>query len=266
MAIQPTWPRLFAISFLVLIFFPACKTDEPASDSHGCLVGPDEVASYLSTLPPDELERFWAEFGPIEETLEPEPPAVAHEPAPDNPQGSVVAHALRPQEPTQPSSILGDEPGEPTQPSSILGNEPEPPTPAGSDASVAINEGCPMTLNRLLLARAIEDREPAETQAPFEASSDYALYVYMDLNNRGGPDHQAVITWRHAATQHENTQTMDIGSSPNWRTWVRHRLGSRRAGSWVVEVAMEDGCVLGSLAFDAVAATEPSRLGTPTNF
>jgi len=241
---------VFGAIALCATAFTACNSEEMTVEAGECSCSRDDVISYLSSLPADEIGLLWAEFGPIVETAPPDPSGEQPTEAPE--EGSVLG------------DILGsDEPSEPLAPD----DEPEePPASAVEEVAVTINEGCPMSLNRLLLARRIEDREPAGTEAPFEASSDDALYVYMDLNNRGGPDHQALITWQHAASEHEHSQSMDIGSSPNWRTWVRHRLNSRRVGTWTVEVAMEDGCELGTLTFEAVRPSVPDLNSSPTSF
>ena len=79
------------------------------------------------------------------------------------------------------------------------------------------------------------------------------VYVYVQLGNAEGPETTARFVWEHAATEHTHEQTMDVGVSPTWRTWVRHRLLPTRTGSWTVRVFDAGGCEAATSQFTAVA-------------
>lgn len=45
---------------------------------------------------------------------------------------------------------------------------------------------------------------------------------------------------------------LDVGRGKGWRTWSRHRIGTRDLGAWTVEIRAEDGTLLEELAFEVV--------------
>ena len=62
-------------------------------------------------------------------------------------------------------------------------------------------------------------------------------------------DHESGLTF---------TQTIDVGQSPRWRTWVYHRMAPARVGHWRVEVRLSEnfgGEVLTQLDFEVVPHT-----------
>ena len=231
------------VTTIILLFVGivlwACNSGE-TPPAEPCTEYTEEgVIDYLNQLSPDAKARVLEATAESEDQPEPEPVA-------------------------QPVSL---EPNEPAPEPEVNVAEPEPPAPEpepnlGQIAGVTpgdmttpvstITAACPVGLNRLLLTREIANREPVGVQPPFAATLQ-PLYVYMDLANANGPENQVDITWVHVPTNHGHQQSMAVGVSPNWRTWVRHRLGVARTGRWLVSLEV-DGCVIGTIEFDAVAA------------
>lgn len=109
---------------------------------------------------------------------------------------------------------------------------------------------CGSMLNRSLVARSIENREPVGTRSPFEADGE-PVHVFMELNN---PNTEATMTvrWFHDGSQHRFGQTITAGVSPSWRTWVRHRILPEQTGRWRVQIFAPGECLAGELSFDAI--------------
>ena len=124
----------------------------------------------------------------------------------------------------------------------------DPATPAVLGEDVAYP--CAEMVNRAVVARRIEDREPVGTQGPFEANGE-PLHVFLELNN---PNTEARVTvrWFHDGTQHQFGQDITAGVSPSWRTWVRHRILPEQTGRWRVEVFAPGECLAARLQFDGV--------------
>lgn len=221
------------------IVFASCDRGE-SPECEQCVDYTEEsVIDYLNGLPPDAKERIFSATGGSQSEETPEP----------------AAPTATPQSPTPPAvpepSVADPEPT-PVAPAATA--EPIPAVGSGDMTTPVstITGSCEVGLNRLLLTRAIGNREPVGTEPPFAATAE-PIYVYMDLANPNGPANQVNISWRHPTSNHVHQQTMDVGVSPNWRTWVRHGMGASRTGRW--EISLEvDGCVIGTIELDAVAA------------
>jgi hypothetical protein len=125
-------------------------------------------------------------------------------------------------------------------------------------------------LNRALVTRGVEDREPLDAEGPFEADGE-RLYIFLDVDNRWEPNVDLVVRWTHEESELAFTQTINVGQSRRWRTWVYHRMSPARAGHWNVAVSLSEdfgGDPLTSLDFEVVPAQprEPTEaISGPTS-
>ncbi len=132
-------------------------------------------------------------------------------------------------------------------------NDPRIAEPSSVSDSAAMDDPalpCAGMVNRALIARRIEAREPVDTHGPFEADGE-PVHVFMELNN---PDVEATMTvrWFHDGSRHQFGQTITAGVSPSWRTWVRHRIQPEQTGRWRVQVLAPGECLAAELSFDTI--------------
>ena len=108
-------------------------------------------------------------------------------------------------------------------------------------------------INRLLLADAIEAREPIAHIGDVGANGD-RVYLFMDARNPSGPDTTLTVTWTFDGdATREVTQIVEVGPSPRWRTWVAKRFFARDVGVWHVEVFDENDTFVDMVSFQVVA-------------
>jgi hypothetical protein len=127
-------------------------------------------------------------------------------------------------------------------------------------------------LSRAVVARALEDRLPLETEGPYVADGE-RLYIFLEVANPGAPC-VYTVNWHHVDRDRSFSQTLDIGRSRAWRTWVYHGMSASRVGRWHVEVVAPGGEVQAQLdsgrhggrlvdpnggSFDLFAAASRSR-------
>ena len=143
-----------------------------------------------------------------------------------------------------------EEPAVPAEPAGEPSAEPNAPEVGAAPAAPLGAESCAGELNRALMAREIVDREPAGTAGPFSANGE-PLYLFAEFNNATDADRIYTIRWHHDGTPDVFTQTMTAGISPSWRTWARHRIAERQTGEWRLEVVSPEGCIAGTVAFQA---------------
>ena len=178
---------------------------------------------------------------------------------PDQP-GSAPPRALEEQSPEtdpEPSSQIARA-EEPVVSGEAVPDEPRPaaeapPSEPLVDPAVPVHAhaaGCAAEVNRAIMARSIVDREPADTQGPFDANGD-SLYIFAEFNNATQADQEYELRWHHDGTDAVFTQTMTAGISPTWRTWARHRIAPQQSGQWRVEVVSPAGCVATTVEFQA---------------
>jgi hypothetical protein len=115
------------------------------------------------------------------------------------------------------------------------------------------------TLSRAVIARGVDHHLPTGTDAPFTADGE-RLYVYLEVDNPGA-ETVYTVRWHQLDNDRHFTQTIEVGHSPRWRTWVYHSMTASHAGQWEVEVVAPDGSVQSTLDFQVVA---PSPAGPPS--
>lgn len=121
-------------------------------------------------------------------------------------------------------------------------------TPAPVLAPAPVSEDCGVSLNRAVLARRIDGREPVGVADAFEADGE-RVYLFMEVDNRAGPEAALTVRWTHAATSEVFEQVVRAGRSPSWRTWAHRTLYPTLTGAWRVEVVTASGCRIASRDF-----------------
>lgn len=96
-------------------------------------------------------------------------------------------------------------------------------------------------------ARGIESREPVEPAVRFPADVGEVVAL-VNIANSGAPT-QIQQRWTLGGKVRFLAK-LNIGKAVGWRTWSRHRMGSKDAGTWTVETLSPEGVVLGTLTFD----------------
>ncbi len=107
-----------------------------------------------------------------------------------------------------------------------------------------------LQVKRLVLAQGVKDREPVEPSTSFQASEAERIYAFVEVENLS--DHEGEISVAFVPPgggSPVGNVTLEVGSSPRWRTWAFTR-GARKAGEWTAVVRSETGEVLAREAFE----------------
>lgn len=104
------------------------------------------------------------------------------------------------------------------------------------------------------LATAVEAREPTGIASAFAAGTG-EVYAWFQLENPGPPT-AVTLTWLRDGEARAEV-SLEVGTSPRWRTWARRRLAPTDAGAWTAELRDGSGALLDSLRF-TVSAPSPS--------
>jgi len=104
------------------------------------------------------------------------------------------------------------------------------------------DNGSSLTINRLVLCKKVENREPVDIVESF-AMADQKAYCFMAVANPG-EEQTLVFRWLFQDEEYFRLETK-IGTSTNWRTSSTVTL---RAGSWKVEI-LHNEQVLQEIAF-----------------
>lgn len=157
-------------------------------------------------------------------------------------------------------------PPEPDQPDEALAVPRAPEVAAASAPAIGVqpalslaangaiaDSGCAVSLNRALLARGVENREPFGVDNVF-STSDERVFVFLDVRNPHGPERQMVVHWDHLESNHTYTQSIPAGQSVRWRTWLYHTIRPGFRGPWEVHITDDRSCVVGALRFEAQAS------------
>lgn len=111
---------------------------------------------------------------------------------------------------------------------------------------------CSRAVIRARMARKIVNREPTDTEPPYVANGEQ-LYVFLEIANEVEGS-KWDVTWRHPSSDHSFNQQIEVGVSPAWRTWLRHRIAPEREGEWFVDINAPGGCGATTVAFEVVGA------------
>ena len=114
------------------------------------------------------------------------------------------------------------------------------------------DEPCAFRLNRAMVARNVEHREPVDPGGPFPADGT-ALFVFIDADNRGdNASDYATVRWIHRATGGVWSNRARLGRNHRWRTWVDRALPATRVGAWQAQIIDDEGCLLQTLDFEVI--------------
>jgi len=115
-----------------------------------------------------------------------------------------------------------------------------PVLPAFQDETPA--EESTLTINRLVLCKQVENREPVDIVEGFTLA-DQKGYCFMAVANTG-EEQTLVFRWLYQDEEYFRFET-NIGTSSNWRT---SSMVTLRVGSWKVEI-LHNEQVLQEIAF-----------------
>jgi hypothetical protein len=126
----------------------------------------------------------------------------------------------------------------------------EPPARIAPSKAETPKKPAKLQVKRLVLAQGIKDREPVEPSTSFEGPEAERVYAFVEVENLS--DHEGEITVAFippGGGAAIGNVTLEVGSSPRWRTWAYTR-GARKAGEWTAVVRSETGEVLAREAFE----------------
>jgi hypothetical protein len=107
--------------------------------------------------------------------------------------------------------------------------------------------GSGVTIKRLVVTNAIEDREP--TQVSGLALGDAPVIAFVELVNAGDEDGAVVVTFEHDGIEPVGHVNLRVPAhSRRWRTWARTRM-IKKPGSWQAVVRTPDGKELARESF-----------------
>jgi hypothetical protein len=106
------------------------------------------------------------------------------------------------------------------------------------------------------LAHGVSKRRPVRPATEF-AVGDVA-WAWVSIKNTGDAQ-PATMVWSRDG-QVRSRLTLDIGTSPRWRTWSRRTMRPSDVGAWHVEVQDGQGQVIHTLRFDVVPHAETLSL------
>ncbi|MCA9595249.1 MAG: DUF2914 domain-containing protein [Myxococcales bacterium] len=104
-----------------------------------------------------------------------------------------------------------------------------------------------VTLKRLVVTNAIENREPAAVSQL--SLGEGPVIAFVELKNSGSEDAAVVVTFEHAGLEPVGYVHLKVpAESRRWRTWARTRM-IKKTGSWDAVVRTTDGKELARESF-----------------
>ncbi|HLM71810.1 MAG TPA: DUF2914 domain-containing protein [Polyangiaceae bacterium] len=122
--------------------------------------------------------------------------------------------------------------------------------PANGEPSKAERKPAKLQVKRLVLAQGVKNREPVEASRSFYGHEAERIYAFVEVENKS--DHEGEISVAFippGGGAAVGNVTLEVGSSPRWRTWAYTR-GAQKAGEWTAVVRSETGEVLAREAFE----------------
>jgi hypothetical protein len=104
-----------------------------------------------------------------------------------------------------------------------------------------------LRVDRLVIARGVESREPVGTDTVF-ASSEKRLFAFVDVDNPEHAPGDLHVQFVGPGGETQPPIELSVGESPRWRTWAFTRH-ARAPGTWKAVVRDERGHVLASTEF-----------------
>lgn len=183
---------------------------------------------------------------PIPGTEAPPPPSPPGAPTPPRP---VAAPPSRPVA-APPSPPLAAAPP-PPRPAPRPASAPVAPSPEPPVAAPAPSAAAGLHVDRLVVARSVERREPAGA-GPFPADLE-RVYAFVQARNEGAEEVELAVVFVSPGGQRGAPIALRLPPAPRWRTWATTRH-AREAGTWTAVVLAPDGTELARRTFEVVAA------------
>ena len=153
--------------------------------------------------------------------------------------------------PTASAAAVGPAPAPAPLPAAASPPAPLPPpaaSPAPAPAAAAPRHATALRVDRLVIARGVESREPLGADTIF-AADEKRLFAFVEVDN---PEHAPGDLRVQFVGPRGETQppiALSVGESPHWRTWAFTRH-AHAPGTWKAVVKDERGHVLASTEFD----------------
>ncbi|TNF23577.1 MAG: DUF2914 domain-containing protein [Deltaproteobacteria bacterium] len=110
-----------------------------------------------------------------------------------------------------------------------------------------------VTIVESAIATGIADREPVGADDAFTVDA-ARIWAWIKVKNDGPPT-TVTMVWRKG-DEIAFRYTLDIGTSPGWRTWSNKTLRAWDAGDWTVDVLDANGLRVAALRFEVA---DPER-------
>lgn len=147
--------------------------------------------------------------------------------------------------PNTPSAPLGQSSDSPSAPVVAPKND----KPAPKAVAVAPLTEAGLKVRRLVVARRIEGREPAESGTRF-APDGSPLFAFVEMENASPDTQQIVVTFEQAGSPSLGNVKLDVpGNNPRYRTWGQTRR-IRSTGAWQAIVRTPSGQELARQSFE----------------
>jgi len=146
-----------------------------------------------------------------------------------------------------PSAATAALPATPT-PAPALAASPAPSAAPSPAAALAPRHATALRVERLVIARGVEAREPIGADTVF-ASSEKRLFAFVDVDNPEHAPGDLRVRFIGPGGETQAPIALSVGESPRWRTWAFTRH-ARTPGTWKALVQDERGHVLASTEFD----------------
>jgi hypothetical protein len=144
----------------------------------------------------------------------------------------------------------------PTPPSTVAAATPTPAaTATATSTATATLASAPtprhataLRVDRLVIARGVESREPLGADTVF-AADEKRLFAFVEVDNPEHAPGDLRVQFIAPGGETQPPIELSVGDSPRWRTWAFTRH-ARAPGTWKAVVRDERGQVLASTEFD----------------
>jgi hypothetical protein len=152
--------------------------------------------------------------------------------------------------------------GVPSSPEPAVTETPEPPVPEIAEAppteedrsfdpDLQSEDG--LTIQRLVTASGIEDREPVAASSVFR-SDDERVYAFIEVSNASAEDEALMAHFIRPDGRVSGGIELRIpATAPRWRTWAYTRH-AKETGLWRVEIRSVEGSLLAAVPFEVEQA------------
>ena len=122
------------------------------------------------------------------------------------------------------------------------------PAPAPALASAPSHHATALRVERLVVARGVEGREPQGADTVF-AANEKRLFAFVEVDNPEHAPGDLRVQFVGPGGETQPPIELSVGESPRWRTWAFTRR-AHAPGTWKALVRDERGHVLASTEFE----------------